>query len=167
MAQNSLAKSKRSYVIQHWNNCYSTATVPSLCRKAVDKITPLECKARLPFRRKRAFLHIAEGARIRSTRQPRTTTSLEPLHLIGVRQGACIILSSLFSVKTFDMNEVKRQWAPIANRSIQEEVSSLSEAEREHFEERAGILQHQDGLAIAQAEAVALQQTKTAFRGGE
>lgn len=65
------------------------------------------------------------------------------------------------------MNEVKRQWAPIANRSIQEEVSSLSEAEREHFEERAGILQHQDGLAIAQAEAVALQQTKTAFRGGE
>lgn len=62
------------------------------------------------------------------------------------------------------MDEVQRQWAPIANRSIREEVNSLSEAEREHFEERAGILQHEGGIATAQAEALALVQTKMIFQ---
>lgn len=55
-------------------------------------------------------------------------------------------------------------WAPIANRVIQREVGTLPFAEREHFEERAGILEHDAGMERAAAEALALQQTKDLFK---
>lgn len=58
------------------------------------------------------------------------------------------------------MNRIRREWAPIANRSIADEIANLSEEQREHFEERAGILQYDGGLPSPQAEAVALQQIK-------
>lgn len=62
------------------------------------------------------------------------------------------------------MKNTKTDWAPVANRAIQSEVEALSSVQREHFEERAGILQHDAGMVCAAAEELALQQTKDLFQ---
>lgn len=49
---------------------------------------------------------------------------------------------------------------PPANPRLRAAVESMSPAEREWFEERAGILEHDGGLPIEEAEAVALRQVK-------
>jgi hypothetical protein len=62
------------------------------------------------------------------------------------------------------MKNVKTDWAPVANRVIRNEVEALPLVQREHFEERAGILQHDAGMECAAAEELALQQTKDLFQ---
>lgn len=56
------------------------------------------------------------------------------------------------------------QWAAVTNRSIQSAVDALPFAQREYFEERAGLLQHDAGMERAAAEGLALQQTKDLFQ---
>lgn len=56
------------------------------------------------------------------------------------------------------MSEAQTNWASVANRSIRKAVDALSPMEREHFEERAGILQHCAEMERADAEGLALQQ---------
>lgn len=54
-------------------------------------------------------------------------------------------------------------WTSLANRSIRKAVDALSPMEREHFEERVGILQHCGEMERADAEGLALQQTSAIF----
>lgn len=61
------------------------------------------------------------------------------------------------------MSEAQTNWASIANRSIRKAVDALSPTEREHFEERAGILQHCGEMERADAEGLALQQISAIF----
>lgn len=61
------------------------------------------------------------------------------------------------------MSKETRRWAELANRRIRNDVEALSPVEREHFEERAGILQHCGEYEKAEAEQLALLQTKAAF----
>lgn len=61
------------------------------------------------------------------------------------------------------MSNETRKWAELSNRRIRDDVEALSPVEREHFEERAGILQHCGECEKAEAEQFALLQTKTAF----
>lgn len=61
------------------------------------------------------------------------------------------------------MQNTKTVWAPVTNRAIRNEVETLPLAQREHFEERAGILEHDAGMERAAAEGLALQQTKDLF----
>lgn len=62
------------------------------------------------------------------------------------------------------MNEAQTPWASIANRSIRKAVDALSPAEREHFEESAGILEHCGEMERADAEGIALQQISVIYR---
>jgi hypothetical protein len=64
------------------------------------------------------------------------------------------------------MKNTKTVWAPVTNRAIRNEVEALPLDRREHFEERAGILQHDAGMECAAAEGLALQQTKDLFKIG-
>ena len=56
------------------------------------------------------------------------------------------------------------KWAAIANRAIQAAVDALPFEQREYFEERAGLLQHDAGMERAAAEGLTLQQTKHLFQ---
>lgn len=49
---------------------------------------------------------------------------------------------------------------PPANPRLRAAVESMSPAEREWFEERAGILQFENDLPVMEAEAIALRQVK-------
>ncbi|MEC4718159.1 hypothetical protein RY831_03300 [Noviherbaspirillum sp. CPCC 100848] len=61
------------------------------------------------------------------------------------------------------MSNGTRQWAEVSNRRIRNDVEALTPVEREHFEERAGILQHCGECERAEAEQLALLQTRAAF----
>ncbi|NEX60116.1 hypothetical protein [Noviherbaspirillum galbum] len=56
-----------------------------------------------------------------------------------------------------------RKWVVLANKSIATKVATMSEAAREHFEERAGMLEFEGGMARAAAELLALEQTEQVF----
>jgi acyl-CoA reductase-like NAD-dependent aldehyde dehydrogenase len=65
------------------------------------------------------------------------------------------------------VNELQKadrgHWVEVTNRGLKREVEMLTAWEREHFEERAGILEYCSDMERAAAEALALQQTKETF----
>lgn len=58
----------------------------------------------------------------------------------------------------------RSQWVEVTSRGLKREVEMLTAVEREHFEERAGILEYCSDMERAAAETLALQQTKETFK---
>ncbi|KIF80051.1 hypothetical protein [Noviherbaspirillum autotrophicum] len=65
------------------------------------------------------------------------------------------------------MTATRPGWTPVSNPRIRVHVEQLTEqlglAARDHFEERAGILEYESGMDRAAAEELALQQIRLAF----
>jgi hypothetical protein len=61
------------------------------------------------------------------------------------------------------MTKERRTWIVPTNKSIMLRVQALPEAAREHFEERAGILEYVGEMERLLAELLALEQTEAVY----
>jgi hypothetical protein len=61
------------------------------------------------------------------------------------------------------MAKERRTWVVPTNKSIMLRVQALPEAAREHFEERAGLLEFEGEMARPSAELLALEQTEAVY----